>query len=223
MVRIKKLILFSTPIGNLKDISLNFLEKIKEVDIIFVENPSKTIKLLNYYKISKKMVTYHEWDWQKKKEKLIKIINGYEVIGFMSSAGSPNIEDPPINLINYCLENEIEIEIIPGASALCSALSLSPLPHTPFIFLGFLDKKNKYLQILKGIPSFVKGVVFFESCYRIQKTLKNLKELFPQNYILILHELTKVNQKIIYRKLSQLNISDLIPKGEYTIILYTTS
>ncbi|MFN4219721.1 MAG: 16S rRNA (cytidine(1402)-2'-O)-methyltransferase, partial [bacterium] len=210
----------NTPIGNLKDVSLNFLEKIKEVEVILAENPSKSIKLLNYFNISKKMIHYHEWDWDKKREKILSIISKYEKVGFLSSAGSPNIEDPPLNLVKYCLENNVTLEIVPGPSALCAALSLSPLPHTPFIFLGFLDKKNKYLQTLKNIPSYVKSAVFFESCHRIQKTIKNLQKIFPQNYILILHELTKLNQKIFYQKLEEIKEENLINKGEYTAIIY---
>lgn len=190
------------------------------MEIILAENPQKSIKLLNYFNISKKMLHYHEWDWNKKKEKVLSIISKYEKIGFLSAAGSPNIEDPPLNLVKYCLENNIDLEIISGPSALCTALSLSPLPHTPFIFLGFLDKKNKYLQILKNIPSYIKSVVFFESCHRIQKTIKKLQEIFPKNYTLILHELTKLNQKIFYKKFEEIKEEELTNKGEYTIIIY---
>lgn len=220
VVPLKKIILFNSPIGNLKDVSLNFLEKIKEVDIILAENPQKTIKLLNYYNIKKKMITYHERDLQNNNPKIIKVITENNNIGFISAAGSPNIEDPPINLVKYSIENNIEIEIIPGPSALCTALSLSPLPHTPFIFLGFLDKKNKFLQTLNSIPNFIKSIVFFESCHRIKKTISLLKKTLPNNYILILHELTKINQKIMFFKISELDETKIIEKGEYTILIY---
>lgn len=220
MVFLKKLILFSTPIGNLKDVTLNFLEKANEVDVFLAEKISRTLKLLNYYKINKKILSYHESDWYKRQSKILSLIGRYEKIGFMSGAGTPNIEDPPINLVKYAIENGIEVELVPGVSSLCSAMSLSPLPHTPFLFLGFLDKKNKYIEILSSCPNYVKSIVFFESCHRIKKTLNNMKQIFPNRSILILHELTKVNQKVIFSKLKELKEDQLPEKGEYTIILY---
>lgn len=218
VVQLKKLILFSSPIGNLKDLTINFIEKIKEVDIIFAENPNQTIKLLNHLNIKKKMIKYHESEV--KNQRMINIIENNDKIGFISSAGAPNIEDPSINLIKYAIENNIEIEIVPGASALCSALMLSPLQHTPFLFLGFLDKKNKYLKTIENSLNLVKSIVFFESCHRIRKTINNLKNNFPEKFILILHEMTKINQKIIFTKLKNLDENSLIEKGEYTLILY---
>lgn len=222
VVSLRKLILFNTPIGNLKDITLNFLEKIKEVDLLLVENPSKTIKLLNYYNIKKRMITYHESEWYRSGEKVISYLSRYEIVGFMSSAGSPNIEDPPVNLVKYCITNGIEVEILPGPSALCAALSLSPLPYTPFIFLGFLDKKNKFIDHIQKVPDFVKSIVFFESCHRIRKSINTIKSAFSSNFILILHELTKINQKIIFSRINQINQDMLPEKGEYTVILYLT-
>ncbi|MCX7758021.1 MAG: SAM-dependent methyltransferase [bacterium] len=209
--------------GNLKDITLNFLEKIKVVELLLAENPQKTIKILNHYNIKKKMITYHESDWYRNKERVLSLLDQYETVGFISSAGSPNLEDPPINLVKFAIDNKIEIEIIPGASALCSAISLSPIPHTPFVFMGFLDKKNKYIKIFQETPSFVRSFIFFESCHRIRKSINLIKSFFPNNFILILHELTKINQKVIFSKISDIDEKNLTEKGEYTVILYTST
>ncbi|MGB9637876.1 MAG: 16S rRNA (cytidine(1402)-2'-O)-methyltransferase [bacterium] len=226
----KKLYLCSSPIGNLNDVSFRLLDTLKKVDLILAENPNVTIKLLNFYNIKKKMIKYHDSDLSityknlKLNKKLIKLLSDTNEVAYLSSAGTPNLEDPPVNLVNYCYENSIEIEVIPGPSALTSALSASPFYHTPFIFLGFLPKKNnqleKIIEIIKYYfdNNFIKSVVFFESPYRINKTLGFFKEHFLNNYVLIAHELTKINQKFILTKLKELD--NLIEKGEYTVVVY---
>jgi 16S rRNA (cytidine1402-2'-O)-methyltransferase len=114
----------------------------------------------------------------------------------------------------------VELEVVGGPSALCLSLSLSPIPYTPFIFVGFLDKKKKFIDYFKKVSTIVKSVVFFESCHRVRKTISLLKSVFSTNFFLILHELTKINQKIIFKKLNEVIEEDIIERGEYTFILY---
>ena len=232
----KKLYLCASPIGNLGDVSFRLLDTLKNVDLILCENPNITIKLLNFYNIKKKMIKLHDSDlilehkvkytknYKNVKSKILDLLSKVEKVAYLSSAGTPNLEDPPINLINYCYENSIEIDVISGPSALTTILSVSPFYHTPFIFLGFLPKKitqlQKTIDKIKTLfnDEFIKSIIFFESPYRINKTLSIFKDTFPDNYILIAHELTKINQKFILKKLK--DIDNLIEKGEYTAILY---
>ncbi len=226
----KKLYLCSTPIGNLNDVSFRLLDTLKKVDLILSENPNTTIKLLNFYNIKKRMLKFHDSDLStynrdlKNNIRTIKLLDEVNEVAYVSSAGTPNLEDPPVNLINYCYENSVEVDIIVGPSALTAALSVSPFYHTPFIFLGFLPKKlNQLKKIINNIKElfnndFVKSVIFFESPYRINNSLNIFKDYFFNNYVLIAHELTKINQKFILKKLK--DIDNLITKGEYTVILY---
>ncbi|MCX7870122.1 MAG: 16S rRNA (cytidine(1402)-2'-O)-methyltransferase [bacterium] len=228
----KKLYLCSSPIGNLNDVSFRLLDTLKKVDLILAENPNITIKLLNFYNIKKRMIKFHDSDLSIYNQnlngninmKLMKIFSEVDEVAYISSAGTPNLEDPPVNLVNYCYKNSIEIDVIVGPSALTAALSASPFYHTPFIFLGFLPKKlNQIKKIINHIKEYfssdvIKSAIFFESPYRINESLNIFKDYFFDNYVLIAHELTKINQKFILKKLK--DIDNLINKGEYTVILY---
>jgi 16S rRNA (cytidine1402-2'-O)-methyltransferase len=232
----KKLYLCASPIGNLGDVSFRLINALKKVDLILAEEPNITIKLLNFYNIKKRIVKLHDSDlvsenkvkyaknYKNVRSKILDLLTKVEEVAYLSSAGTPNLEDPPVNLVNYCYENSIELEVIPGPSALTTILSVSPFYHTPFVFLGFLPKKNtqlkKTIDKIKTLfkDEFIKSIIFFESPYRINKTLSIFKESFSDNYILIAHELTKINQKFILKRLK--DIDNLIEKGEYTVILY---
>lgn len=183
----------ATPIGNLKDITLRAIDSLKEVDLILAEDTRVTKKLLDHYQIDRPIISYHHHSSEKTKSEIFqKLITGNN-LALVTDAGTPGISDPGNELIEYLLTNEPNIKIIPipGVSAITSALSVCGFDVNHFVFLGFLPKKkrNKLINWLKeGGLSFA----FYESPYRVLKTLDYLKEQFGEfQKVFIAREMTK--------------------------------
>lgn len=217
-----KLYICATPIGNLEDITIRALNILKKVDLIAAEDTRHTLKLLNHYEIKKPLTSYHEHNKEKKGIELInKLIEG-ENIALVSDAGMPGISDPGEDMVRLCIENYIEIEVLPGASAIITALVASGLPTERFSFEGFLDrnKKNRR-ERLKKIKGDDRTLIFYESPHRLKDTLKDMKDVLDDRSIVAARELTKK-----YEELIRGNISDMIshfkenpPKGEFVILV----
>lgn len=216
------LYIVATPIGNLKDLSFRALKVLKAVDFILCENPQHSLKLLNYYQIKKPLIKYQEHTSEKKLRKIIDLLKEGKDLALISDAGTPGIADPGNKLIAQVLKvlPEIKIIAIPGPSSLIAGLSISGFPTNQFLFLGFPPKKKRK-RFFERIKKAEEVVVFYESPYRLFKTLKELEENFPQAEVVIVKELTKIFEKV-YRG----RLSELLPllekeeiKGEYLIIL----
>ncbi|MDD4996179.1 MAG: 16S rRNA (cytidine(1402)-2'-O)-methyltransferase [Patescibacteria group bacterium] len=220
-----KLFVIATPIGNLGDISFRSLRTLKEADLILCEDTRQTKILCDYYQIKTPLLSYHQHSKTKKIEKIFKLIREGKDIALVSDAGTPGISDPGNKLINLLIKEFKNLIIIPlpGPSATMVALSVSGFPTDRFIFLGFCPGKkgrNKFFQeILKGEYS----IVFFESPYRILKTLTDLDNFskLKNRQIFLGRELTK-KFETIYRG----NIREVIDflkkdkiKGEFTIVV----
>lgn len=208
------------PIGNLDDITLRAIQTLKDVDFIYSEKPLKTLKLLNHFEIKKSVFIYS----QNPSPHLInqfleKLSKGS--IALVVEAGTPGISDPGNKLIHDLLINNSDLNImpIPGVSALTTSLSVSGLNTQEFIFLGFYPKtkKTKFIEKINAN----KTVVFYESCHRILKTLKEISQKTNKENIVICRELTKLHEEVIRCKLQDLPdiIEKINPKGEFTIIL----
>jgi 16S rRNA (cytidine1402-2'-O)-methyltransferase len=219
-----KLYVVSTPIGNLKDITLRAIETLQECDIILCEDTRKTGILLNHLDIhNKKLVSFYEENENNRIEQIIQLIDEGENIALVSNAGTPTISDPGFKLVRECTNKGIQIEAIPGASAILTALVSSGLPTDKFIYLGFLPekqgKKNTLLENCKLFP--INGTfVCYESPYRLIKSLITFKEVFGDIEIVVCRELTKVYEEIRREKISEalVNFEKVKPKGEFTII-----
>ena len=174
------LYIVATPIGNLADITLRALETLKKVDLIAAEDTRLTTRLLSRYEIKKPLISYHQHSRLSKIDEIIWELKNGKQVALVSDAGTPGIADPGASLILKALENKIEIIPIPGAQAAVTALSVSGFSESKFIFVGFLPKKKGRQTLLTQLSEMVfEGVlIFYESPYRINKTLLDLQNYF---------------------------------------------
>ncbi len=216
-----KLLIVSTPIGNLKDITLRALDVLQEADFIICENPRNSSNLLKFYNIEKKLVTLNAHNEQNKINSLIEKIKKVNKVALISDAGTPGISDPGSRLINLAIESDIEVHPIPGPSALLSAIVVSGFPTDSFIFDGFIPHKKGRKKLLEEYKNINRTIVFYESVYRIEKLLTELNEIMPERNIAICRELTKMYEEVIRGKVCDIhnNIKNINLKGEFVIVL----
>ena len=217
-----KLFIISTPIGNLKDITLRGIETLKSVDYIACEDTRVTLKLLNRYKIKKKLISYHSGNEEKVRKEIIEILKSGKGVGLVSDAGTPCISDPGELIVKDAIENGIDIEVIPGPSAIITSLVISGLKTTPFIFLGFFPrKKREVLDLIDKYFYIGATLIFYESPHRILETLSFFKDTFPERKGIVVKELTKIFEKVYRGKIKELysEIEKSEIKGEYVILI----
>ena len=215
------LYIVSTPIGNLKDITLRAIEALKEVDFIVCEDTRVTSVLLKQYDIHKELISMNAQTESKKIPGLIeKILNG-ENCALVSDAGTPSISDPGVRLISEAIKNEIKIIPVPGVSALITALTISGLPTDSFVFEGFLPQKKGRRTKLKQLAGEERTIVLYESTYRIEKLIKELNEFMQERYIVICRELTKKFEEVRRGFPKELleTFNKSINKGEFVVII----
>ncbi len=199
-----KLWVVPTPIGNLKDITLRALEVLKEVNYIACEDTRRTRILLNYYDIKgKKLISFYEPREELKIPSIVRIIRS-EDVALVSDAGMPSISDPGFRLIRKCILEGIEVEVLPGASALTTALVGSGLPTDKFLFLGFPPKKGTKGFFEDFLSCSDVTFVLFESPNRVIKTLKTIREVFGEVFVCVARELTKVHEEYLRGHISRI-------------------
>ncbi|AOT70283.1 16S rRNA (cytidine(1402)-2'-O)-methyltransferase [Geosporobacter ferrireducens] len=217
-----KLYICPTPIGNLEDITLRVLRILKEVDLIAAEDTRHTIKLLNHYDIQKPLTSYHEHNREGKGKVLLEKLIAGENIALVSDAGMPGISDPGADLVKLCVENEVTVEVLPGAAAFVTALVASGLSTDKFTFEGFLDrdkkKKKKRLEAIKGED---RTLIFYEAPHRIRATLQDLKQVLGNRHAVVARELTKKHEEILRGELETLEVhfEQKEPKGEMVLMV----
>lgn len=220
------LYIVATPIGNLEDITFRAVRILKEVDFILCEDTRVSKKLLNYYKIKKPLISFHHHSGDTKYNKVLEILKKGQSLALISDAGTPNISDPGGQLVSLVREKipHINIEPIPGPSALISALSVSGIKADKFLFFGFLPHKKGRSTMIKEILNSKYPVVFYESKHRFLKLLQELLNLGFSKNIMIFRELTKLHASFYNKNLDELykifeqDKNNL--KGEFTIIIY---
>ncbi|MDZ7798584.1 MAG: 16S rRNA (cytidine(1402)-2'-O)-methyltransferase [Patescibacteria group bacterium] len=222
-----KLYIVSTPIGNLKDISRRALLVFKKVDFIICEDTRHTLKLLNYYDIKKPLVSYHQHSKIGKIDKIIEKLSSGQSAALVSDAGTPGIADPGGKLLEEIynkLEDKVKVLTVPGSSALTAAVSISGLPSDHFEFLGFLPHKKGRQKLFKEIAQSDHTIIFFESPYRILKTLKSLsKYLDKKRKVVVAREMTKIHEEVIRGDIDYVynyfeNNKDKV-KGEFVVLI----
>ncbi len=217
------LYVISSPIGNLSDITQRALDTIKNIDIIVCEDTRVTGKLLNKFKIDKKMLSFNEYNETNKIDMVAeKLLDGLNV-GLLSDAGTPTISDPGYRLVSFIRDNHPKISIlpVPGASACISALSVSGLPSDSFFFCGFLPKKKGKQKKLKELSLMQSSIILYESPFRINKTLNEIYSFFGNRKVFVAREMTKMFEEHIYTDLENLisSTKELKKKGEYVIVI----
>lgn len=214
------LYLVATPIGNLEDITLRAIRTLNEVSLIAAEDTRHTLKLLNYLKIKKPLISYYKQTEKMKSEILIaKLING-EDIALVSDAGTPGISDPGTEIVRKCIENNINIIPIPGACALINALICSGLETNEFSFIGFLPvNQNEKRKKLESLKNENRTLIFYEAPHKLSGTLKKMLEILGNRKIVLARELTKIHEEYIRGNLEEIVQKDIQPKGEYVILI----
>jgi len=219
-----KLYLVSTPIGNLNDITFRAIHTLKTVGLVLAEDTRVTKKLLSNYQIYTPIESFFEHNEEKKIDTVIQKLKQGQAIALVSDGGSPLISDPGYKLVREAVKNGIEVESIPGPSAVLTALTSSGLPTDQFLFIGYLPKKpGKINSILEFVDTVIKmratTIIFFESPHRLAKTLIILAEKFPESELVVARELTKIHEEFIRDKAQNMVQKKIIPKGEITILL----
>ena len=217
-----KLILIPTPIGNLDDLTLRAIECIKDVDLILCEDTRRSLKLLNHLQIKKPLKSFHKFNEHSKVEKVIIEIQSGTKVGLISDAGTPSISDPGYLIVKMCIDNNIDVECLPGPTALIPALVISGLPSERFTFEGFLPVKKGRKTRLQELSSEKRTMIFYESPYKLYKTLKDFYEYFgPEREISISKELTKIFENTQRGKIKDIidNYKNKKLKGEFVIVV----
>ena len=217
-----KLYLVPTPIGNLKDITLRALETLKEADFIAAEDTRQTLKLLNHFEIKKPLISYHKFNEQSKSDKIIDLLIEGKNVALVSDAGTPGISDPGSIIVERCIEKMFDFEVLPGATAITTALVYSGLDTTKFLFRGFLPRENKDRKIITDeLLQSQETLIFYESPHRLIDTLEFLLDTFGDRRIAVCRELTKIYEEIYRDTLKQalLYFTQNKPRGEFVLVL----
>ena len=192
MAKISKLYIVPTPVGNLEDITLRALRILKEVDLILAEDTRTSAVLLQHYQIHTPMQSHHKFNEHKSVEAVAAKIESGLTMALISDAGTPGISDPGFLLVRTCMERGIEVECLPGATALIPALVNSGFPSDRFVFEGFLPVKKGRQKKFKILSEEERTLIFYESPYRLVKTLLDLAQFFgPERCACVCRELSK--------------------------------
>ncbi len=216
-----KLYIVSTPIGNLKDITLRALDTLSEVDFIACEDTRLTNNLLKHYEIKKELISLNAVNETKKSPFVCKrIING-ENCALVSDAGTPSVSDPGVRLVSLAIKKNIEVIPIPGTTALVTGLSISGLPTDAFVFEGFLPQKKGRQKKLKLLADEERTIVLYESTYRIEKLLIELNEYMPERFLAVCRELTKKFEEVWRGKPAEIldSLNTKVTKGEFVVVI----
>lgn len=215
-----KIYLVATPIGNLEDITFRAISVLKDVDIIAAEDTRHTLKLLNYYEISKPLISYHRHNEDVKSDVLIeKVLNGQNV-AIVTDAGTPGISDPGEEIVKEAIKNNIEIIPIPGACAFVNAIIASGLNTKQFSFYGFLPMNKKLRKkTFENILKENKTIIIYEAPHKLHKTLQDILDNIGDIKCVIAKELTKIHETFFRGKISDLINNFESPKGEYIILI----
>ena len=213
------LYIVSTPIGNLDDITLRSLDILKKSDIILCEDTRRSLKLLNHYKIKKKLFPYHKFNEKKELNKIMKYLNEGKILSLISDAGTPLLSDPGKLLVKECIKDQINIHPVPGPSSITASMSISGFDDK-FIFYGFLPKKEKELNNeLSNLKDSSFSIIFFIPGVKINYYLNFFKKYFSSREILIAREITKIHETFYRDNVDSIQLFNSPLKGELTVVI----
>lgn len=217
-----KLFVVPTPIGNLEDFTFRAVRMLEEVDLILAEDTRTSAKLMAYYQISTPMRSHHMYNEHKTLEKWIEFLLDGKTIALITDAGTPAISDPGFLLVRECVKNDIKVDCLPGATAFVPALVNSGLPCETFVFEGFLPQKKGRQTRLKILAEETKTMVFYESPYRVKKTLEQFVEYMGEDRnVSVSREISKKFEETIRGSVAEVlaHFETKEPKGEFVIVL----
>ena len=217
------LYLVATPIGNLADMSERAIKTLSDVDFIAAEDTRNSLRLLNYFGISKPLVSYYEHNKRERGEEIVSRLLAGESCALITDAGTPAISDPGEDLVRLCAENNIAVTAIPGACAMVNALALSALSTVRFVFEGFLPvQKKQRRERLKELSIEERTFILHEAPHKLKTTLADLSEVLGDDRkIALCRELTKLNEEVIRTTLAEACkiYEEREPRGEYVLVI----
>lgn len=211
-----------TPVGNLEDMTLRALRVLKEADLILAEDTRTSSVLLRHYDIHSPMQSYHKFNEHKAVEQLAERMKAGQLMALISDAGTPGISDPGFLLVRECVKNGIEVQCLPGATAFVPALVASGLPCDRFTFEGFLPQKKGRQSRLKTLAAEERTMVFYESPYRVLKTLEQFREFFGgDRRVSVCREISKIHEQAVRGSIDEAieHFRTTEPKGEFVIVV----
>lgn len=217
-----KLYVVGTPIGNLGDMTYRAVETLSNVDFICAEDTRVTAGLLNHFEIKRPLVSYHEHNAKQVGEQIINRILSGENAAIVTDAGMPCISDPGELLVKLCAENDIKVEVVPGPSAVVSALAISGLSTSRFQFEGFLSTaKKQRFEHLATVKNCTNTLIFYEAPHKLENTLKDMLEYLGDRKISLCRELTKLHEEVIRTTIAEALAfySENKPKGEFVLVI----
>mgnify|MGYP006137050635 FL=1 len=215
----KGLYIISTPIGNLRDITLRAIDILRKSDYILCEDTRTSKILLDRYEVKSKLISNHKFNEKKNLSKIIDILKSDSIVSLISDAGTPLISDPGAILINECFVSNIDIFPIPGASAISAAISISGFSEKFFFYGFFPEKNNRLTEDFEKLSDLDSCIVFFIPARKFNKSVKNIKKYFSGRKILICREMTKFYEEYIKSDIDDLEPFKLDPKGELTVVI----
>lgn len=217
-----KLYVVPTPVGNLEDMTFRAIRILKEADLILAEDTRTSGILLKHFEIKNAMQSYHKFNEHKTLEGIINRLKAGETIALISDAGTPAISDPGFLVVRECVKNDIEVQCLPGATAFVPALVSSGLPDERFCFEGFLPQKKGRMTRLNALTEETRTMIFYESPYRLLKTLTQFAELFgPDRRVSVCREISKIHEESVRGSLEEViaHFTATEPRGEIVIVL----
>ncbi|MHC1720185.1 MAG: 16S rRNA (cytidine(1402)-2'-O)-methyltransferase [Clostridiaceae bacterium] len=194
-----KLYVVPTPIGNLKDITLRALETLESADIIAAEDTRQSLKLLNHYNIKKPLVSYHKFNEQSKSNSIIQMLKDGKTVALVSDAGTPGISDPGSVIIKKCIEEGIGLEVLPGATAVITALVCSGMDTDRFAFMGFFPRETKERKrLIQDIRDREETIIMYEAPHRLLEALAYIRDNLGNRQVALCRELTKLHEEIFH-------------------------
>lgn len=217
-----RLYVVPTPVGNLEDMTFRAIRILKEADLILAEDTRTSGILLKHFEIKKPMMSHHKFNEHQTVEGIVNRIKAGETIALVSDAGTPAISDPGFLVVRECVRNGIEVQCLPGATAFVPALVASGLPNDRFCFEGFLPQKKGRMTRLTALQEETRTMIFYESPYRLVKTLTQFAEFFGDGRpVAVCREISKIHEECVRGTLAEVvqHFTTTEPKGEIVVIL----
>lgn len=217
-----KLYVVPTPVGNMEDMTFRAIRILKEADLILAEDTRTSGILLKHYEIKNAMQSHHKFNEHQTVESIVNRIKGGQTVALISDAGTPGISDPGFLVVRECVRNGIEVQCLPGATAFVPALVSSGLPDERFCFEGFLPQKKGRMTRLNALKEETRSMIFYESPYRLLKTLTQFAEIFGADRpVSVCREISKIHEESVRGTLQEViaHFTETEPRGEIVIIL----